>query len=260
MKVNLIPMAGEGSRFANEGYETPKPLIEVSGKPMIVQACASMPKADKWVFVCRSEHLKKYPEIENTLKNNFENSHIIEVDHLTEGQASTCLLAKSEIDPEDSLFIGACDNGMTYNQEKFLHLSGNPEIDALIFSFRNNATVNNNPKAYGWIKVNENEEVQGMSVKIPISETPINDHAVVGSFWFKKGKDFIEMTEQMISANKRINNEFYVDKVFDEFTEAGKKVKVFEINHYICWGTPNDLRTYQYWEDFFRNRYSQIIK
>ena len=34
MKI-LIPMAGEGSRFAKEGYTFPKPLIDVNGKPMI---------------------------------------------------------------------------------------------------------------------------------------------------------------------------------------------------------------------------------
>ena len=34
MKV-LIPMAGEGSRFAQEGYTFPKPLINVFGKPMV---------------------------------------------------------------------------------------------------------------------------------------------------------------------------------------------------------------------------------
>lgn len=33
MKVNIvIPMAGRGTRFANEGYVQPKPLIDVGGK------------------------------------------------------------------------------------------------------------------------------------------------------------------------------------------------------------------------------------
>ena len=33
MKVNIvIPMAGRGSRFANQGYVQPKPLIDVGGK------------------------------------------------------------------------------------------------------------------------------------------------------------------------------------------------------------------------------------
>ena len=32
----VIPMAGQGSRFAKAGYEKPKPFIDVNVKPMIV--------------------------------------------------------------------------------------------------------------------------------------------------------------------------------------------------------------------------------
>src|SRR5262249_34026952 len=31
----VIPMAGQGQRFAAKGYDRPKPLIEIFGKPMI---------------------------------------------------------------------------------------------------------------------------------------------------------------------------------------------------------------------------------
>ena len=31
----------------------------------------------------------------------------------------------------------------------------------------------------------------------------------------------------------------------------GYTVKNFEIDEYICWGTPNDLKTYEYWQRFF---------
>ena len=31
----VIPMAGEGSRFQDEGYQVPKPLIDIGGRPMI---------------------------------------------------------------------------------------------------------------------------------------------------------------------------------------------------------------------------------
>ena len=34
----VIPMAGRGSRFANAGYTTPKPLIPVGGRPMVWDA------------------------------------------------------------------------------------------------------------------------------------------------------------------------------------------------------------------------------
>ena len=31
----VIPMAGRGSRFQTQGYQLPKPLIPIHGKPMI---------------------------------------------------------------------------------------------------------------------------------------------------------------------------------------------------------------------------------
>lgn len=35
-KLNIvIPMAGLGRRFSKAGYDLPKPLIDVCGKPMI---------------------------------------------------------------------------------------------------------------------------------------------------------------------------------------------------------------------------------
>ena len=34
--INIVlPIAGRGSRFTEEGFKLPKPLIQVHGKPMI---------------------------------------------------------------------------------------------------------------------------------------------------------------------------------------------------------------------------------
>jgi hypothetical protein len=48
-----------------------------------------------------------------------------------------------------------------------------------------------------------------------------------------------------------VNNEFYVDHAMNFVLDLGLKVHVFEVDHYICWGTPNDLRTFEYWQKFF---------
>ena len=53
------------------------------------------------------------------IKQYFPNSKFIHIEYLTEGQAATCLLAKNEINNNEELIIGACDNGMIWNQESF---------------------------------------------------------------------------------------------------------------------------------------------
>lgn len=244
----LIPMAGAGSRFVEEGYTTPKPLLPILGKPMVVSAANALPKGDKFIFVVRDFQISDY-QIDEHLAEHFPNVQMVVLDHLTEGQAVTCLKAKELINNENSLVIGASDNGMIYNQEAFQNLTN--ETDCIVFTFRKNPAVLANPQAYGWVKIDVNNDITEMSVKKPISETPINDHSVVGAFWFKTGKLFVEAAERMIAQKRKINNEFYVDECINDVIQLGYKAKVFEVEHYICWGTPNDYKTFQYWEEYY---------
>ena len=42
-----------------------------------------------------------------------------------------------------------------------------------------------------------------------------------------------------------------VDSILNEAISLGYNVNNFEVDHYICWGTPDDLKTYRYWQNFF---------
>ena len=249
--VNLIPMAGAGARFIRDKFTGPKPLIDVDGEPMIIQATKNLPDADRWVFICRKEHLEAYA-LQKTLKNTYRGCAIVAIDYLTEGQASTCLVAEQHIDKDNSLLISACDNGMLYNEGLLDELTRDSSIDALIFTFRGNATVTRNPRMYGWVEVHGRGRVGRVSVKVPISDDPLCDHAVVGTFWFRKGRYFVDAAKEMIKHNTRINNEFCVDECVNNAVAAGLNVRVFEVDKYICWGTPEDLATYNYWREYFK--------
>lgn len=240
-RVNLIPMAGEGQRFIDAGYTTPKPLIDINGLPMVVRAAKSLPEADQWIFICLEKHIKQ-ANIDQELIKNFPGALVLSVDHLTEGQASTCLLARDYLLPNDRLTIGACDNGMKYSNVEYEQLINNH--DALIWTFRYNSAVLQNPKMYGWVPVDGSGKATGVSCKEPISKHPQQDHAVVGTFSFKNASYFLECTDKIINKNRRVNNEFYLDVVLDECVLNGYNVYPFEVTDYICWGTPIDLNNY----------------
>ena len=240
-RVNLIPMAGLGIRFVNAGYNIPKPLLDVNGLPMIIKSAQCLPDADKWIFVCRKEHLEK-TNLEKILKFYFQNVFIIEINYLTEGQLSTCLIAEDYFTPDDLLTIGSCDNGMEYNIEEYSRLI--TEHDALVWTFRQNPTVLNNPNIFGWAKVNRLGLVSSISCKSAISSNPINDHALTGAFTFKKAGIFLDCAKEVIKKDRRINNEFYVDTLIDECAKVGYHVFPFDIDNYFCWGTPKDLQLY----------------
>ncbi|MBY0353698.1 NTP transferase domain-containing protein [Candidatus Babeliales bacterium] len=246
----LIPLAGRGQRFVQDGYADPKPLIPVSGKPMIVQAAASLPATTEQIFVCLNEHCQRYP-LEHAIKETYPHAEIKKLDHVTEGQACTCEFGLQNIDPEKSLVIGACDNGMLWNQQKYQDLVDDKSVDVIAWSFRNHPSSNKNPQMYGWLAVDHNNVVTNVSVKVPLSANPSHDHAIVGTFTFKKAAYFLQAAQNLRAKNIRVNNEFYVDSCINQALAMGLTVKVFEVDHYVCWGTPNDLRTFEYWQSFF---------
>ena len=97
-----------------------------------------------------------------------------------------------------------------------------------------------------------------LSIKKAISDNPMNDHAIVATFWFKEGQIFVKAAEKMIKENERVNNEFYVDSVISHVIDLGYTAKVFEIERYIGWGTPKDYEEYQntvkYWKEFVQSK------
>ena len=247
--TNLIPMAGLGNRFAEVGYELPKPLILVIGKPMIVRVIEMMPEADKWVFVLRREQVEKY-QVNKVIKKLLPNCHFIIIDYDTEGQLSTCLLAKKYIDNEEELFIGACDHGFIFNQKKFDVLK--EKCDVIPWVFTKQKTLKDSPSSWGWVKIDGNDNVLGCSVKVPISNDPFDDHAITGAFYFKTGKIFLDIASYIIKDNTRIKNEFYVDTVIDYAPKLNYKTKIFEVNKYISWGNPSDYEEFNFWYELFQ--------
>jgi hypothetical protein len=248
--ITLIPLAGRGSRFSTLGYKKPKPLLEVSGKPMIIQAANSLPQSQKLIFVALKEHLKNYP-LKKVLKDEFTNPKIVSLEGATQGQAITCFLGLKDEDINSSLLIAATDNSIMYDQNKYQKLIEDKNVDAIIFTFRNHVSSKSNPQMYGWVKTDYKNKATGVSVKVPISKKIHKDHAIVGTFWFKKVQFFNLGLKNLIDKNIKINNEYYVDSLMGELINLGLNVKVFEVDNYLCWGTPNDYEIFIYWQSFF---------
>lgn len=144
------------------------------------------------------------------------------------------------------LTIGACDNGLAYNPDGFAGLMNNAEVDFIVWTMRGYPGAARHPEMYGWVKADTNGNVTGVSVKKALSR-PDADPAVTGAFTFKKASDFVHAAERMISRNHRVNGEFYVDECINDALELGLRGAVFDVEAYLCWGTPDDLRTYEYW-------------
>ncbi len=245
-------MAGLGTRFSQQGYTLSKPLIPISGIPMILKVIRDLPKAEKWVFVVRQEHLEFH--VDDLIKKELPNAVFL-IDKEPKGQAMSCMVAEKELDRNQELFVAACDNGFLYNEKKFEQLRKRKDVDCMIWTFTQRETLKRNPTAWGWYKLEDDKEaIKDISVKVPVSNDPYNDHAVVATFYFKKAGDFIDATNLMIKENYRINNEFYVDAIPRFLQKLGKKSVIFDVDLYVGWGKPDDLHDYEKIEFMVKNK------
>jgi HAD superfamily hydrolase (TIGR01509 family) len=240
-KCNIvIPMAGEGSRFAKNGYTFPKPLIDVNNKPMIqvVIDNLNMGNQAKFIFICRKHHVEKYNLI-HLLKAYSSNCEIIIIDEKTEGAACSILLAKEFINNEEHLILANSDQFMEWDSNQFMYSMIADEIDAGICTFKST-----HPK-WSFAKLNN----EGFVCKVA-EKDPISDNATTGIYYWKKGSDFVKYAEQMIEKDIRINNEFYTCPVFNEAIEDNKKIKIFPVQKMWGIGIPEDL-------DYFLKNYKE---
>lgn len=254
----LIPMAGAGQRFADAGYTVHKPAImtvdRATGqeKPMVVCATKDLPgvaaDGSNVIYVDRNFH--QTDGVEDAIRAWYPQAAFITVDHLTEGQACTCMLAEPYLDPEQPLLIAGCDNGMDIDRDAFDALT--KECDCIVFTYRHNEAVLANPNAYGWMIADADGNITGTSIKKAISDSPMEDPAVVATFWFRRAAVFIEATKKMIAENDRINGEFYVDQTVKHVLDLGYRAKIFDIDRYVGWGTPADYKGYQKTWNYFK--------
>jgi len=233
----VIPMAGAGSRFANAGYEKPKPFIDVDGKPMIVRVLENLayPNA-KYILIAKKEHMEKEVELVSQIEKKF-NAIFIPIDKLTEGTACTVLYARKYINNDEPLLIANSDQIVDINISNFIDDCKNRKLDGSILTFIDEYK---DPK-WSFAKIDENYLVTEVKEKIVISE-----YATVGIYLYSKGKDFVNATIDMIIQNERVNGEFYTCPTYNYAVADSAKIGIYniEFKHMHGIGTPDDLNLY----------------
>jgi len=233
----VIPMAGEGSRFAAAGYQKPKPFIDVDGKPMVVRVMENLGYPDaQYILIARKEHIEKEAVLVREIEKNY-NARFIAIDKLTEGTACTVLFARNFINNETPLLIANSDQLVDIDMAGYINDCFNRGLDGSILTFTDHEL---NPK-WSFAKIDDHGLVTEVQEKKAISE-----FATVGIYLFSKGRDFVNAAVDMIVNNDRVNNEFYTCPVYNYAIKNDLKIGIYNIDFFQMHGlgTPADLEKY----------------
>ena len=230
----VVPMAGRGARFTEEGYTDSKPFIDVNGKPMIQRVIENLniefDSNYEFVIICLREDYEKYDfSIFDDIIGHTQYK-VICLDDVTEGAAQTLLKAEKYIKNNTPMLSFNTDQMIDYNTDMWKSFE---KFDGGIPCFWGNS------EDWSYAKCDESGYVEEVAEKKVIS----ND-ATAGYYYWSKGSDYVKYARQMIEENSRTNNEFYVAPVYNWAIKDGKKIAIYMVDKIYELGTPEYLENY----------------
>lgn len=225
----LVPLAGRGQRFVDEGFVVPKYMITARDKHLIDWALSSIDTSEcNLIFCLRQDHINNFG-VDEVFKKKFgPDIKIVVIDKITDGSVSTCLLAKKYIDNELPLYIYTVD---VHFQKKFVPTPFPYGKGGLVLTFKSN-----NP-AYSYVKIDN----EGNAILTAEKEV-VSNNACVGVYGFAQGQFFVEFAEEMIEQNLRTRNEFYITPLYNLMISAGFKIGIQEVEQMFIMGTPEEYK------------------
>jgi len=246
----LILMAGEGKRFSDFGYKTPKPLIKVKGKTILEWTTESCPyikhntdQQDENInlfFSVRKEHLED--GLESFLHNIYgKNITIIPFDKTTRGNLDTARISCDYMnDTKTPLLILDADNKYDHNKiDDFIKNTPNDISSMSIVCF--NPIDSKIPNKWANARVRN-------SIALEIIEKDdswVNYPCLIGVFYFpkmdqfKNYADFIfENLEPVGFSDKK---EYYMSMIPRYHASINQLVYVHTVKDVVPLGTPEDV-------------------
>ncbi len=229
----VIPMAGEGSRFKKKGYDTPKPFIDVNGKPMIERVIESINIPNKrLILIVRESH---YDEYKKYLEKIVGENDLLIPALPEEGAVCSVLFSHYHTNNKNPMIIANCDQILDFDMNNVIQDVEDKELDGSILTFQEDE----GSRKWSYAKV-VNGKVTSVREKVPIS-----NQATIGVYYFSRGEDFVNASIDMIIRNERVNNEFYVCPVYNYLIKRGKDIGVFDVSgKWDSVGTPELLNNY----------------
>ena len=236
----VMPMAGEGSRFAKAGWTTPKPLIELNGQPLFKHAISSVAAEGiqmKYSFIVRQEHIDNYA-IDKGIRSFLPEANIFSVLKTTRGAVETCLMAESAIADDDAIIVMDCD--LEFRSKEFLRIIKSI-LSEPVEKSGGGALVSfeSDQPRYSYAELGEDGLVKRTAEKEVIS-----NHALCGAYFFSTGKEFKQIAHRLLDELEFKKPEYYVSLLYNYMLERGEKVYLAPMEEYYSYGTPEELKRY----------------
>lgn len=234
--IVVIPMAGRGSRFADAGVQTPKPLIEVRGRPMVAWAldglADAIAAARRVVFVVLREHDDRYglQALLPTLTGPA--TDVVPIDAVTDGQLRTVMAAQPLLPPDEDVLVASCDTYVAPGIARDV-AARRPDCHGII------SVVHAPGDRWSFARTDDTGAVVEVAEKKRIS-----DLVSTGLYYFTRAGELAEVAHEMFDRGETTRGEYYVIPVYQQYVARGWRVDVSLAPGMHDMGTPDALRAF----------------
>ncbi len=234
----VITMGGLGSRFRKMGYNVPKYMIEAKGRTLFEWSMISLDgfrkDVDKYIFIAMKDEacdVKAFIN-EKCLKLGIENFYVIILDYLTDGQATTAMLAEKYWNLQHALLIYNIDTYVEAGEMNSDELKG----DGFIPCFQAEGDH------WSFVRLDSNGKVVEIKEKKRIS-----NYCTLGAYYFKTCALYKKLYDEYYSRTQElVNGEKYVAPLYDYLLTQNGEIYISDIEpskvHVL--GTPEELQVF----------------
>jgi NDP-sugar pyrophosphorylase family protein len=247
----IIPMSGIGQRFIDKSYKVPKPLIQISGKPMVQHVVEMYPGIEEVLFIVNKSHFEDAKlELQVRLNEIAPGCSIAVIDSHKFGPAWAIAMARQYVNLEAPVVVNYCDFACLWDFEAF-RASLASGVDGVIATYSGFHPHMLRNTQYAYLRLDENGFVTDIQEKLSFTASPMGEPASSGTYGFKSGHVLLDAIDSQINQGHSYNNEFYSSLTYKSMLQNDLKIRSFEIRKFFQWGTPEDFEEFKKQKDFF---------
>lgn len=232
-KIHLVmPMGGGGTRFGNEGFSLPKPLIELQERPFFYWAAQSILKFTDVcdvIFVVQKDHIEQFA-IDQIIRQLYPNAIIHTIPHLLNGAVLTCLEGVKEIADGLPILFNDCDHAFCCSSfYEFCRKANFSSIDGALLTFPSDS------RKFSYVKLDAQGTVIGT-----VEKEPVSHEAICGAYYFRNKELFLEAAQSY-----RTNctyEEYFMSGIYNEMAAKKQTIRTFQTDLHISFGTPEEYK------------------
>ena len=247
----VVLMAGDSAVFEVAGHKYPKNLVEIDGEPLVQRVIDGLEPvieaASHAVFLLREEEARRH-HTDDVIRLLAPEAQVAGVPPLSSGAACTALHAIGHIDRDEPLLVF---NGDQVLEADVAGIVAGFEADGL-----DGGVITFDAVHPRWSYVRKGAD--GLVVEAA-EKRPISRLATAGTYWFRRGGDFVDGVMAMVRKDASVDGAFYVCPVYNELILRGLRIGSHHIerDRYFSLASLHGVNAYE--EHLARRRRAALV-